>query len=142
MSLKIQNKWFAVIIGFVLAVAVLGTACSKTTTGSTTTQTTPVTQSTTSSPVATTSKSTTSTPASSTTSTTTATSSTTTTTAAAVPLNGAGGTFIAPLATKWFSVYAGLTGVQVNYQAVGSGAGINQITAGTVDFGESDGIMT
>ena len=35
-----------------------------------------------------------------------------------------------------------LTGVKINYQAVGSGAGINQITDGTVDFGASDGIMT
>ena len=59
-----------------------------------------------------------------------------------VGLNGAGGTFPAPLYTKWFDVYNTLTKVQINYQAVGSGAGINQITAGTVDFGASDGIMT
>ncbi len=57
-------------------------------------------------------------------------------------LNGAGATFPAPLYTKWFDEYNKLTGVKVNYQAVGSGAGINQITAGTVDFGASDGIMT
>ena len=77
---------------------------------------------------------------------------TTTTTATAGPqhspnyqgitLNGAGGTFPAPLYTKWFDTYYTLTGVKVNYQAVGSGAGINQITAGTVDFGASDAIMT
>jgi phosphate transport system substrate-binding protein len=57
-------------------------------------------------------------------------------------LNGAGATFPQPLYTKWFSEYAKITGVEINYQGVGSGAGINQITAGTVDFGASDGIMT
>jgi phosphate transport system substrate-binding protein len=57
-------------------------------------------------------------------------------------LNGAGATFPAPLYTKWFDEYNKLTGVKVNYQAVGSGAGINQITEGTVDFGASDAIMT
>ena len=59
-----------------------------------------------------------------------------------VNLTGAGATFPAPLYTKWFDEYFKLTGVKMNYQAVGSGAGINQITAGTVDFGASDGIMT
>ena len=66
-------------------------------------------------------------------------------TSASVPatnLNGAGATFPNPLYTKWFAVYNALYGVQINYQAVGSGSGINQITAGTVDFGASDGIMT
>lgn len=57
-------------------------------------------------------------------------------------LNGAGATFPQPLYTTWFAEYHKLTGVQVNYQGIGSGAGINQITAGTVDFGASDGIMT
>jgi phosphate transport system substrate-binding protein len=57
-------------------------------------------------------------------------------------LNGAGGTFPLPLYTKWFDEYYKLTGVQINYQGVGSGAGITQITEGTVDFGASDGIMT
>jgi phosphate transport system substrate-binding protein len=57
-------------------------------------------------------------------------------------LNGAGATFPQPLYTKWFDEYYKLTGVQVNYQGVGSGAGIQQITAGTVDFGASDGIMS
>ena len=59
-----------------------------------------------------------------------------------VTLNGAGATFPAPLYTKWFDEYNKLTGVKVNYQAIGSGGGISQITAGTVDFGASDGIMT
>jgi phosphate transport system substrate-binding protein len=67
---------------------------------------------------------------------------TSTTPTQAKSLNGAGATFPQPLYTKWFSVYASLTGVEINYQGVGSGAGINQITAGTVDFGASDGIMT
>ncbi len=59
-----------------------------------------------------------------------------------IVLNGAGATFPAPLYTKWFDEYNKLTGVKINYQAIGSGGGINQITAGTVDFGASDGIMT
>jgi phosphate transport system substrate-binding protein len=59
-----------------------------------------------------------------------------------VPLNGAGATFPNPLYSKWFDQYNKLTGIKINYQSVGSGAGINQITAGTVDFGASDGIMT
>ncbi|MBN1368455.1 MAG: phosphate ABC transporter substrate-binding protein PstS [Dehalococcoidales bacterium] len=57
-------------------------------------------------------------------------------------LNGAGATFPNPLYTKWFDEYYKTTGNKINYQAVGSGAGIQQITAGTVDFGASDGIMT
>ena len=65
-----------------------------------------------------------------------------TTPSSTVSLNGAGATFPAPLYTKWFDEYYKLTGVKINYQAVGSGAGINQITAGTVDFGASDAIMT
>jgi phosphate transport system substrate-binding protein len=68
--------------------------------------------------------------------------SATATTSAMVNLNGAGATFPAPLYTKWFDEYNKLTGAKINYQAVGSGAGITQITEGTVDFGASDGIMT
>ncbi|MDD5170471.1 MAG: phosphate ABC transporter substrate-binding protein PstS [Syntrophales bacterium] len=59
-----------------------------------------------------------------------------------VNLTGAGATFPAPLYTKWFDQYNKLTGVKVNYQPIGSGGGISQITEGTVDFGASDGIMT
>ncbi len=59
-----------------------------------------------------------------------------------VTLNGAGATFPQLLYTKWFDEYSKLTGVKVNYQGIGSGGGISQITAGTVDFGASDGIMT
>ena len=57
-------------------------------------------------------------------------------------LTGAGATFPNPIYSKWFDVYSKLKGVQINYQSVGSGAGIRQITAGTVDFGASDGPMT
>lgn len=66
----------------------------------------------------------------------------TATTAKSVNLTGAGATFPAPLYTKWFDEYNKLTGVKVNYQPIGSGGGISQITEGTVDFGASDGIMS
>jgi phosphate transport system substrate-binding protein len=66
---------------------------------------------------------------------------TTTTVPQAMSLNGAGATFPNPLYTKWFAEYKTLTGVEINYQAIGSGGGISQITEGTVDFGASDGIM-
>lgn len=62
--------------------------------------------------------------------------------ASAVSLNGAGATFPGPLYTKWFDAYNKLTGLKINYQPIGSGGGIRQITEGTVDFGASDGIMT
>jgi phosphate transport system substrate-binding protein len=62
--------------------------------------------------------------------------------AKSINLNGAGATFPAPLYTKWFDEYNRLTGVKVNYQPIGSGGGISQITEGTVDFGATDGIMT
>ena len=57
-------------------------------------------------------------------------------------LNGAGATFPAPLYTSWLSSFAKETGNQVNYQAVGSGAGVRQFTAKTVDFGASDGAVS
>ncbi|HEY4338236.1 MAG TPA: phosphate ABC transporter substrate-binding protein PstS [Puia sp.] len=56
-------------------------------------------------------------------------------------LLGAGSSFDYPLFTKMFAAYNGSTGVQVNYQSVGSGAGISQLTAKTVDFGASDAPM-
>jgi len=62
--------------------------------------------------------------------------------AKSVNLTGAGATFPAPLYTKWFDEYNKITGVKVNYQPIGSGGGISQITEGTVDFGATDGIMT
>jgi phosphate transport system substrate-binding protein len=61
---------------------------------------------------------------------------------AATSLTGAGASFPYPLYSKWTSEFDKLCGVQINYQSVGSGAGISQITAKTVDFGASDGIMT
>ena len=54
------------------------------------------------------------------------------------PLNGAGATFPAPIYQRWFQGYATETGNRVNYQSVGSGAGVRQYVAGTVDFGASD----
>ena len=57
-------------------------------------------------------------------------------------LNGAGATFPAPLYNSWFQTMAKETGNQVNYQAVGSGAGVRQFTAQTVDFGASDGAVS
>ncbi len=53
-------------------------------------------------------------------------------------LNGAGATFPYPLYTKWFDAYNKSTGVQINYQAIGSGGGIQQLKNKTVDFGASD----
>jgi phosphate transport system substrate-binding protein len=57
-------------------------------------------------------------------------------------LNGAGATFPAPLYNSWFQAFQKETGNKVNYQAVGSGAGVRQFTAKTVDFGASDGAVS
>jgi phosphate transport system substrate-binding protein len=58
-------------------------------------------------------------------------------------LTGAGATFPYPIYSKWFSEYHKLhSDVEVNYQSIGSGGGIRQVTAGTVDFGASDMPMT
>jgi phosphate transport system substrate-binding protein len=58
-------------------------------------------------------------------------------------LNGAGATFPNPIYQKWFSEYHNEhKDVQINYQSIGSGGGIAQLTSGTVDFGASDGPMT
>ncbi|MBV8675370.1 MAG: phosphate ABC transporter substrate-binding protein PstS [Acidobacteriaceae bacterium] len=58
-------------------------------------------------------------------------------------LNGAGATFPYPIYSKWFSEYSAQhSGVQINYQSIGSGGGIRQVTAGTVDFAASDVPMT
>jgi phosphate transport system substrate-binding protein len=60
-----------------------------------------------------------------------------------VLLNGAGATFPGPIYTKWFDVYhQAHSNIQINYQAIGSGGGIRQLLAGTVDFGASDGPMS
>jgi phosphate transport system substrate-binding protein len=58
--------------------------------------------------------------------------------ASAQNITGAGASFPAPLYSKWASEYNKATGVKVNYQSVGSGAGIKQIDSKTVDFGASD----
>lgn len=58
-------------------------------------------------------------------------------------LNGAGATFPYPIYSKWFAEYHKLhPDIQMNYQSIGSGGGIRQVIAGTVDFGASDGPMT
>jgi phosphate transport system substrate-binding protein len=63
--------------------------------------------------------------------------------AAQTTLNGAGATFPYPMYSKWFSEYHKLhPEIQMNYQSIGSGGGIRQVIAGTVDFGASDGPMT
>jgi phosphate transport system substrate-binding protein len=59
-------------------------------------------------------------------------------TAAAADISGAGATFPAPVYAKWAEAYKAQTGVGLNYQAIGSGGGIKQIKAKTVDFGASD----
>ncbi len=60
-----------------------------------------------------------------------------------VSLTGAGASFPAPLYQNWFTTMNGkVPELQVNYQSVGSGAGVEQFTAGTVDFGASDVAMT
>lgn len=59
-----------------------------------------------------------------------------------VDLTGAGATFPYPLYSKWFSEYAKRTGVKINYQSIGSGGGIRQLSEGTVDFGASDSPMS
>jgi phosphate transport system substrate-binding protein len=60
---------------------------------------------------------------------------------AAQSLTGAGATFPNPIYTKWFDAYNKKTGIQINYQSIGSGGGIRQFTEGTVDFGATDGPM-
>lgn len=63
--------------------------------------------------------------------------------AGTLQLNGAGATFPYPLYSLWFEAYRSVNpNVQVNYQAIGSGGGIRQITAQTVDFGGSDSALT
>ena len=56
----------------------------------------------------------------------------------AADITGAGATFIYPLLSKWSADYNAATGTKINYQSIGSGGGIAQIKAGTVDFGSSD----
>ncbi|HJQ09731.1 MAG TPA: phosphate ABC transporter substrate-binding protein PstS [Gemmatimonadaceae bacterium] len=65
-----------------------------------------------------------------------------TTSSGSVDLTGAGATFPYPIYSKWFADYAKQTGVKINYQSIGSGGGIRQLSEQTVDFGASDSPMT
>jgi phosphate transport system substrate-binding protein len=62
--------------------------------------------------------------------------------AQSVDLTGAGATFPYPIYSKWFADYAAKTGVKINYQSIGSGGGIRQLSEMTVDFGASDAPMS
>src|SRR6195952_147023 len=62
--------------------------------------------------------------------------------AAAQDMTGAGATFPAPIYAKWADAYNKASGARVNYQSIGSGAGLQQIRAKTVDFGASDMPLT
>jgi phosphate transport system substrate-binding protein len=62
--------------------------------------------------------------------------------AATTALNGAGSTLVAPLEAEWASGFASQSGITVNYNAVGSGTGITDISQGIVDFGASDAPLT
>jgi len=62
--------------------------------------------------------------------------------AQSVDLTGAGATFPYPIYSKWFADYAQSTGVKINYQSIGSGGGIRQLSEQTVDFGASDSPMS
>jgi phosphate transport system substrate-binding protein len=59
-----------------------------------------------------------------------------------VDLTGAGATFPYPLYAKWISEYQARTGVRINYQSIGSGGGVRQISEQTIDFGASDAPMS
>jgi phosphate transport system substrate-binding protein len=71
-----------------------------------------------------------------------ATASSTPASSQSVDLTGAGATFPYPIYSKWFADYANATGVRINYQSIGSGGGIRQLSEGTVDFGASDSPMS
>src|SRR5437764_12595556 len=65
-----------------------------------------------------------------------------TSTTSGADLTGAGATFPYPLYSKWFDAYATKTGVKINYQSIGSGGGIRQLSEQTVDFGATDAPMS
>jgi phosphate transport system substrate-binding protein len=59
----------------------------------------------------------------------------------AAEITGAGSTFVYPILSKWSADYSGKAGININYQSIGSGGGLAQIKAATVDFGASDAPM-
>ncbi|HVW08205.1 MAG TPA: phosphate ABC transporter substrate-binding protein PstS [Bryobacteraceae bacterium] len=62
--------------------------------------------------------------------------------ASAATINATGASFPAPIYQKWFEEYKAKTGIQINYQGLGSGAGVKALTEGTVDFAASDAPLT
>src|SRR6476661_6821856 len=70
------------------------------------------------------------------------TTSSSTASSGGADLTGAGATFPYPIYSKWFADYAARTGVKINYQSIGSGGGIRQLSEQTVDFGASDSPMS
>ena len=62
--------------------------------------------------------------------------------AQATDITGAGSTFVYPVLSKWSAAYSEKTGNRINYQSIGSGGGIRQVSEKVVDFGASDGPMT
>jgi len=70
------------------------------------------------------------------------TASSTASSGGSIDLTGAGATFPYPIYSKWFSDYAQQSGVRINYQSIGSGGGIRQLSEQTVDFGASDSPMS
>ncbi|MFM9458699.1 substrate-binding domain-containing protein, partial [Streptomyces europaeiscabiei] len=62
--------------------------------------------------------------------------------AQAIDISGAGATFPYPIYSKWAETYKATTGIGLNYQSIGSGGGIKQIKAKTVDFGATDAPLT
>ena len=59
----------------------------------------------------------------------------------AAEITGAGSTFVYPILSKWAADYSTKAGININYQSIGSGGGLAQIKAATVDFGASDAPM-
>lgn len=153
--IRILKKLAPTIMGLSLAAVLMVTGCTSTpttvtaTATKTTSSTATVTATATSIQTATATATATTTATATATATATSTSTVTATATVTAPpvsqatsLNGAGATFPQPLYSQWFSEYATLTGVKINYNGVGSGAGITAITNGTVDFGASDALLS
>ncbi len=137
MVIRGKGKRLIISVAIVLLVAaVVGVLAAGCGSSSTTTTTTAAAATTTTAAAATT------TTAAAATTTTAAAATTTTAAALSASLNGAGATFPQPVYVAWIGAFQSLQpGVKINYQGVGSGAGITQFTAQTLDFGASDAFM-